>query len=325
MPAEWEPQEAIWLSWPVATHIWPGQHEEIEETFARLAALMSHHQKVCINATPAAHPGIREHLNRARADLTVTSLHAHPTNDVWCRDHGPIWLRHDETGEVAITDWAFNAWGGKFSPWDLDNTVPRAIAHSLSFKCFSRPEILEGGAVETDGQGKLLVTEAVLLNPNRGPGLTRASWERPLADTLGIEETLWLGDGLPNDDTDGHIDNIARFFAPDHLLAVEPGPHANLLENLKNLRQRFAHVITLPLPDYRIPGTTEASPASYANYVVLNDAVIVPAYGDSQLDDTACGIIGDCFPGRRIHPFDSRLLIEEGGSVHCLSTNQPGH
>ncbi len=320
MPAEWKPQAAVWLSWPVSTHIWPGRKNDTWETFARLAARCSYHQPVAINAAGAAHAEITSLLNRAKCDLTVTTLYDHATDDVWCRDHGPIWLKNDATGEVALTDWRFNAWGGKFEPFDQDDATPKRIADSLGLRRFAQDEILEGGAVECDGDVTILTTEAVLCNNNRD-GLDRTTWEKRLREALAIEEVVWLPDGLPNDDTDGHIDNIVRFTKTGAVLAVEPDGVPVLEENLAILRRRFKEVLTIPRPAYF--HKEERTPASYANFLVLNDYVIVPAYGETKKDEAALGLVRESSGVMKGELFDCRLLIEEGGALHCLTSNQP--
>ena len=221
MPPEWSPQEAVWLSWPVEDpRHWGGaKREMIWAKFAEIAAAISRFEPVRINAPGADHAAIAAACNRAKAVPERVQLFDHPHNDVWCRDHGPIFVKHATTGEVAVTDWEFNAWGGKFPPWDLDNAIPGRIAASLGKRCFKGGMILEGGAIEINGAGQLLTTEAVLLNPNRNPDLSREEIEQLLRDGLGVSEILWLKQGIEGDDTDGHIDDLARFIDPQTILA----------------------------------------------------------------------------------------------------------
>lgn len=322
LPAEWEEQACVWLSWPVSRHIWPGHRLAIEEKFAEIVAVISRYEYVKINAVRAHHDSIRETLNRARADLTVIEFWDHPTDDVWCRDHGPLFIRHQESGEVAVSDWKFNAWGGKFEPFDQDDAVPRRIADALEMQCFSHDFVLEGGAIESNGAGTLLTTEAVLLNPNRYAAPSRAVAEASLADGLGARRVIWLKDGLLNDDTDGHIDNISRFVGEDAVLTVVDSVQPQLLENAQRLRQAVGTVLELPLPEL-VLHDGEPLPASYANFLIINDAVVVPVFGQSERDERALGIIGDCFPGRKTESIDARLLLLEGGAIHCLSMQQP--
>ena len=336
MPPEWSPQEAVWLSWPVEDpRHWGGaKREMIWAKFAEIAAAISRFEPVRINAPGADHAAIAAACNRAKAVPERVQLFDHPHNDVWCRDHGPIFVKHAETGEVAVTDWEFNAWGGKFPPWDQDNAIPRRIATSLGKRCFSGGMILEGGAIEINGAGQLLTTEAVLLNPNRNPNLCREDIEQRLRDGLGISEILWLKKGIEGDDTDGHIDDLARFVDPQTLLACIDHGGANqqiLGENLSRLRAfsgpngRAFDVLEIPLPEacevagWRLP----VLPASYVNFLIVNGGVLVPTFRQPKNDDRALGMIRELFPDREIIGIDCLDLVEEGGTLHCISQQQP--
>lgn len=321
MPAEWEPQTALWLSWPVSLHIWPQKHEAVAEKFAEIAAVASRYQRVNINAAEEAHVAIRNQLRMAGAVWENVWLYDHPTNDVWCRDHGPIFVKEGE--QVIVTNWTFNAWGGKFEPWDLDNAAPPRMAEALGLPCDTQSLILEGGAIEVDGAGVMLTTTPVLLNPNRNVGVTRADYERVFQEVLGVHEVIWLPAELPNDDTDGHIDNLARFFAEGSVLCVSSQRVPALKENHDMLKERFGSVVELPLPDPVLNSSGEELPASYANYVLVNGAVLVPVFGQKTPDYWALGTLRECFPDREIVPIDCRLLLEEGGALHCISANQP--
>jgi agmatine deiminase len=295
-----------------------------------LAALLARFVPVRINAAAEAHGGIFRHLRDAGADLGRIDLFAHPTNDVWCRDHGPIFVTAPTGGELMVTDWAYNAWGGKFPPWDLDDAVPAAVAESLRLRRSASPLVLEGGAIEGNGAGLLLTTEAVLLNPNRNPDWTREGIEAELRRRLGIREVFWLGRGIEGDDTDGHVDDFCRFCAPDHLLlAMETHPedpnHAILRENRERLDALGLTVTELPMPDRLTVGVwrLERLPASYANFLVTNGAVIVPVFGQPKNDDRALGILRECFPGREVAGIDARDFVYEGGAIHCLTQQQP--
>jgi agmatine deiminase len=336
MPPEWSPQEAVWLSWPVEDpRHWGGaKREMIRAKFAEIAAAISRFEPVRINAPGADHAAIAAACNRAKAVPERVQLFDHPHNDVWCRDHGPIFVKHAETGEVAVTDWGFNAWGGKFPPWDQDNAIPGRIAASLGKRCFKGGMILEGGAIEINGAGQLLTTEAVLLNPNRNPNLSREQIEQRLRDGLGVSEILWLKQGIEGDDTDGHIDDLARFVDPQTLLAcIDPGV-ANqqiLGENLSRLRAftgpngRAFDVLEIPLPEacevagWRLP----VLPASYVNFLIVNGGVLVPTFRQLKNDDRALGMIRELFPDREITGIDCLDLVEEGGTLHCISQQQP--
>jgi len=332
LPAEWEPQEAVWLSWPLNPETWPGRLGHLQERFGELAALISRYVTVRINAEGGSHPQIQDSLRRAGADPTNVELFAHPTNDVWCRDHGPIFIKATDGSGVAIADWTYNAWGGKFPPWDLDDAVPAEVAESLSLRRFSSSLILEGGAIEANGVGLLLTTEAVLLNPNRNLDWSREQIDAEIGRMLGIERVFWLARGIEGDDTDGHVDDFCRFYAPDKLLlAVESHlddpNHAILEENRERLQELRFEIRELPMPD-RLAVTTgdwrlDRLPASYANFLITNGAVIVPIFGQPANDDRALGIIAECFPGRKVEGIDARDFVYEGGAVHCLTQQQP--
>jgi agmatine deiminase len=337
MPAEWTPQAATWLSWPVADpRHWGGAKDAlIRDKFAEIAAAISRYQTVRINAARASHDAISAACNNAKTNPANLELFDHPNNDVWCRDHGPIFVKN-RAGSLAVTDWEFNAWGGKFGPWDLDNAIPERIAAALGLPCFKGGMILEGGAIEVNGRGQLLTTEAVLLNPNRNPHLSREETEQKLRDTLGVSEILWLEKGIEGDDTDGHIDDLARFTNEDTILAcVEPDTsspnHPALSGNLSRLKNflipsgRPYEILPIHLPQAcEIPGwRLPVLPASYVNFLILNHAVLVPTFRQRKNDDRALGIIAEQFPTREIIPIDCLDLVQEGGTLHCISQQQP--
>jgi agmatine deiminase len=336
MPPEWSPQEAVWLSWPVEDpRHWGGaKREMIRAKFAEIAAAITRFEPVRINAPGRDHAAILAACNQARAVPERVELFDHPHDDVWCRDHGPIFVKHKTTGEVAVTDWEFNAWGGKFPPWDQDNAIPGRIAASLGMRSFKGGMILEGGAIEINGAGQLLTTEAVLLNPNRNPGLGREEIEHRLRDGLGVSEILWLEKGIEGDDTDGHIDDLARFTDPQTILAcVDPGGanHSILSGNLSRLRSflgpndRPFDVIEIPLPEAcEVPGwRLPVLPASYVNFLIVNGGVLVPTFRQRKNDDRALGMIRELFAGREVIGIDCLDLVEEGGTLHCISQQQP--
>ncbi len=332
-PAEWEQQEAVWLSWPHREDLWQGRLAELTGHYANLAAVIAPHAQVRINAAAPLHQGIE--LLLQQRGVQNYALYDHPTNDVWCRDHGPIFVQRQD-GTRQLADWTFNAWGGKFAPWDLDNEVPARIAGSLQLPRLSSEIILEGGAIEGNGEGLLLTTEAVLLNPNRNPGISKAEIEAELHRMLGTKQVFWLGCGIEGDDTDGHIDDMVRFVNAEAAVSIiEPDSHSphyrNLAENnerLQDLRTPSDHkveIVPLPMPkplvakDWRL----EQLPASYANFLICNGAVIVPIFNQAKEDDRALGILRECFPGKQVIGFDARRLVIEGGAIHCITQQQP--
>jgi agmatine deiminase len=336
MPPEWSPQEAVWLSWPVDDpRHWGGAKRDLmRRKFAEIAAAISRHEIVRINAPATDHDVILTACNKAKAVPEHVQLFDHPHNDVWCRDHGPIFVKNQFSGEVAVTDWDFNAWGGKFPPWDLDDTIPARVAEALGKRVFKGGMILEGGAIEVNGAGHLLTTEAVLLNPNRNPQLQRDEIEQLLRDGLGVSEILWLRQGIEGDDTDGHIDDLARFVDEKTILACidKSSPNKEILaENLAMLRSfsgpgnRAFEVVEIPLPEAcEVPGwRLPVLPASYVNFLIVNGGVLVPTFRQARNDDRALGMIRELFPDRQVTGIDCLELVEEGGTLHCISQQQP--
>ena len=333
MPAEWEPQEAVWFSWPHNLKTWPGYFRPIPAKFAEIVAHISRFVVVRINAAHALHQRAWSLIKKARADLTKVTLFDHPTNDAWCRDHGPIFVKNDKTGEVAVTDWEHNAWGGKYPPYDLDNTIPPKIAAALGLRRFEKKMIMEGGSLEVNGAGLLLTTESCLLNRNRNPAMSKAEIEQALRDFLGVHTIHWLGDGIIGDDTDGHIDDMTRFFSADGIVTVLESNKRDknypiLLENLERLHalrtpagKKFK-VVALPMPK---PCWCDGQqmPASYANFLVINGAVLMPAFRQPKRDAAAAEVLAACFPGREIILIDCLELVWGLGTLHCISQQQP--
>ena len=264
----------------------------------------------------------------------MSSFTTTPTNDAWCRDHGPIFVNRSdaEDGEQAIVNWGYNAWGGKYPPFDLDDRVPSRIGSEYDLEVVTPGMILEGGSIDVNGEGSLLTTEQCLLHPNRNPSLDRAEIERRLRDNLGVRNILWLGEGIVGDDTDGHVDDITRFVAADTIVtALEDDPNdsnygplqANLTR-LKKMRDQSGkpfNLMTLPMPAPVVHDGVRL-PASYANFYVGNEVVLIPGY-DSERDSLAAAILQDCFPTRRIAVVDCTELVWGLGAFHCLTQQWP--
>ena len=267
------------------------------------------------------------------AKLNEISFYLHPTNDAWCRDHGPAFIVNKQTGEKAIVDWGYNAWGDKYPPYDLDDVIPTHIGEALGLKVFHPGIVMEGGSVEFNGKGTLMTTTACLLNKNRNPHLSQKQIEEYLSEYYGVEHILWLGDGIVGDDTDGHIDDITRFVNEDTVVTVVE-EHKNdenyelLQENLKSLHKmrlengKQLNVIELPMPKAVIY-EDQRLPASYANFYIANKSVIVPTFQDTTNDIKALDIIQSCFKDREVIGIDSTDLIWGLGSFHCLSQQEP--
>lgn len=331
-PAEWEPHAATWLAWPHKADSWPGKLERIPPVFAEMVRALTRGENVRILSRSAADSqSIALQLREADVDASRVEVVEIPTDDAWIRDHGPTFLTH-ETARTAVIDWGYNAWGGKYPPWDLDARVASSIADRLGARCFNPGMILEGGSIDGDGEGTILTTESCLLNPNRNPELDTREIERRLSEYLGARKILWLGEGVVGDDTDGHVDDITRFVAPGVVVtAVEEDPaDANfepLAENRRRLasmtdaRGRALEVVDLPMPR-PVFGGGDRLPASYANFYVANAVVLVPVFEDPA-DRRAVEVLRSCFPGREVVGIDARDLVWGLGAFHCLTQQQP--
>ncbi|HYR57473.1 MAG TPA: agmatine deiminase family protein [Chthoniobacteraceae bacterium] len=334
MPAEWEPHEATWLSWPRPDGIsFPDSYERVVPTLAAMVHVLGTSEKVFINVCDDEHEQlVRSHLEKAHAKWDHVTFFHIPTNEPWCRDHGPIFLTRAEEPRMAIVDWAYNAWGWKYPPFEDDNAVPTRIAHQLAMPLFSPGMVLEGGSIDVNGAGSLLTTKSCLLNPNRNPDLKKKEIEQHLCDYLGVKNILWLGDGIEGDDTDGHVDDVARFVGPAAVVtAVEEDEndpnHHPLQMNLELLRTMEAQdgaplaVHTLPMPR-KMARDGQRLPASYANFYIANRVVLLPVFKDVH-DKWAVAVLQKLFPTRKVVPIDCRELIWGLGAFHCLTQQQP--
>lgn len=332
-PAEWEEQDALWLSWPHKEESWPDKIELIYPFYATFIRLVAEDQLVRINVADQTMKDFAlSYISAAGANLQHVEFYFHPTNDAWCRDHGPAFLVNRRTGEKAIVDWGYNAWGGKYPPFDLDDIIPTRIADALGVKLFTPPIVMEGGSVDFNGQGTILTTTSCLLNKNRNPQLSQEQIERYLMDYYGQKQVLWLDDGIVGDDTDGHIDDITRFVSADTVLTVveensEDENYEVLQKNLQDLKKmtlsdgRSLKVIELPMPS-AVMWEDQRLPASYANFYIANKIVVVPVFQDKN-DQKALEIIQTCFPDRKVVGVDSIDIIWGLGSFHCLSQQEP--
>jgi agmatine deiminase len=333
MPAEWAPHDATWLSWPHNRDTWPGQFDRVEPAMVEVAAALAASEALRVNVLDEAHGRHVAKLLASRVPPERLHLHVLPTNDAWIRDHGAIFVTRESGPDPLLAlDFDYNAWGGKYPPFDRDREIARGMAEALGVPRRAFDAILEGGSIDVNGAGVLLTTEQCLLNPNRNPGLDRAEIEQLLAATLGVEQIIWLGDGIIGDDTDGHVDDLTRFVAEDTVVTViEPRAgdpnHAPLAANRERLAgvrlrdSRPLRVIELPMPEPVVNGD-ERLPASYANFYVANEAVLLPVFGCAA-DGEAREILAGCFPGRRIVPVDCRVLVAGLGAIHCLTQQVP--
>lgn len=334
MPAEWHRQDAVWLAWPHNPETWAGDALPAAcDCYVRIIRALAPDQRVCVLVGDEDAASAATQLMAAGgvelANVTTVCL---PTSDAWIRDYGPTFLIGRRPDGVAAVSWRFNAWGGKYADLEDDDRVAALLCERLGVPVFDAPFVLEGGSIEVDGEGAVLTTEQCLLNPNRNPRLRRREIETHLGDYLGIEAVIWLGEGIEGDDTDGHVDDIARFVAPGTVVcALEEDPadanHRLLEDNHERLRTwrdsagRSLRVIPLPMPRPVLDGGTRL-PASYANFYIGNRSVVVPVF-DDPADSRALEVLGDCFPGRRVVGVDSRSLLVGLGAIHCCTQQQP--
>jgi agmatine deiminase len=334
LAAEWEPHAATWLAWPHRQATWLGDFAEIPPVFEKIARLLAGYEPVKVVASGAVLDLARGRLGGV-GNVELVDL---PTNDAWLRDTGPVFLvpksgeRVGQSPGPAAVGWEWNAWGGKYPPWDDDARLARSICRRLGLRVFEGGLVLEGGAIETDGEGTLLVNHRCVEDPARNPGVTRARLEQVLCERLGVDRVLWVGGELAGDDTDGHIDQLARFVAPGRVVAArqpdrsDPN-HESLEANLQLLRSlvdaqgRRLEVVPIDIPPRFIFGGTQL-PASHLNFYVANGVVAAPVFL-GPTDEAALRTLEECFPGRTIEPVACNELIRGRGALHCITRDQP--
>lgn len=336
MPAEWHPHHSTWLTWPKDPETWPDRVTQVEEIYLQMIAALTPYEIVDLLVDDEE----AERVVRGRCTAAAASrirFHHIQTVDSWMRDYGPNFLT-GPNGEGAFNDWVFNAWGNKYEELKKDDGVPRRLESFLKVKRFSPGIVMEGGSIEVNGAGCVLTTEQCLLNPNRNPHLSSDEIEQFLKDYLNVTTVLWLGEGIVGDDTDGHIDDIARFVATDTIVcAVEEDPtDANyeiLLDNLARLRSmtdangKAFEIVTLPMPGIVGGSSTgtrdlERLPASYANFYIANNVVLAPVFGHAN-DERAVDTLQRLFPTRQIVPINCEPLVWGMGTIHCVTQQQP--
>ncbi|MEQ8356670.1 MAG: agmatine deiminase [Kiloniellaceae bacterium] len=330
MPPEWGPHERCWMAWPCRGSLWLEGLEASRGAYAKVARAIAGFEPVTMLANAE---DLEDATARCGDSVTCQAL---PLDDSWMRDSGPTFLV-DGKGGLAAVDWQFNAWGGKFQPYDQDALVAGRVLAQLGVKTYAAPLVLEGGSIHVDGEGTLLTSEECLLHPNRNPDLDRDDIEALLRQYLGVEAFVWLGQGLDKDDTDGHVDNIACYVRPGVVMAVtcdDPADpnHAILQDNLDRLakardaRGRALEVIELPLP--RAPRYLDGQDGrqrlalSYVNYYIANGGVIMPSFGDDN-DGPALDIVSRAFPDRKVVQVPAGPILVGGGGIHCITQQQP--
>jgi agmatine deiminase len=333
-PAEFELHAATWLSWPHKEESWPGKIESIFPSYCRFIGELSQRETVHINVGDENMKAFAlGKIQDTAAQLDNIRFHTHPTNDAWCRDHGPAFLINPGAAQpLIIIDWNYNAWGNKYPPFDLDDRIPTLIASTYQVPVLYPDIIMEGGSVDFNGKGTLITSESCLLNPNRNPMLSRQGIESYLEAFYGVDQVLWVKDGIVGDDTDGHIDDTVRFVNEDTVLAVRgedrSDPNYSILEqihrDLKSMRLlngKQLNIVDLPMPE-KVIYEGQVLPASYANFYIANGLVVVPTFRCDR-DEKALSIIQQCFPDRKVVGIDSTDIIWGLGSFHCLSQQEP--
>lgn len=333
-PAEWHPQRATWLTFPHNDASWQGEKlAKMRPQYLAFIKAISERQNVGLVVNDENLKSfIVQELDAIGVDLNKIEYLVKPTNDAWCRDHGPAFLINPDTKEKMIVDWGHNAWGGKYPPYHNDNETPQAIASYLGLPYVTPGIIMEGGSVEFNGAGSILTSKSCLLNKNRNPHLTQSQIEEYLFDFYGAEQVLWVEDGIAGDDTDGHIDDTTRFVNEDTVVACVENDindenhqildtNLKILKNMRLLNGKQLNVIELPMPkavvidDFRTPG-------SYANFLICNAGVIVPVFNNPN-DQIALDILDTAFPDKKIIPLLATEIIWGQGSFHCLSQQEP--
>lgn len=339
MPAEWEPHEATWIAWPHNRSDWPGKFEAIPWVYAEIVRYLSRVENVNIIVGSKKEKGQAQNvLKSSNVDLQRVKFHLWPTNRVWLRDSGPIFVRRDSGQDrLAATAWRFNAWA-KYSDWKHDARIPELIAAHVKVERFiplfpGRSQVrvvLEGGSIDVNGAGLLLTTEECLLGKTqqRNPGFSRRQLEKTFSDYLGIDQVIWLGRGIAGDDTHGHVDDIVRFVSRNTVVAVvEPNRrdvnHRPLQDNLRRLRNHGnkLNVVELPMPQ-PIIFKGRRLPASYANFYIANSLVLAPVFNDPN-DRTALDILARLFPKHQVAGIYCGDFIWGLGAIHCMTQQQP--
>jgi agmatine deiminase len=315
--AEWAPQTAVWVGWPRLREEWGAAFEGARCEIAAIVNALRPHVTVKLAAgDEVAAQAARERLGSA------CTVHTLPSGDIWLRDTGPVFIDH--AGRIEAVCFDFNGWGGKFM-MPGDDATAEAIAAAEALRAWHHPFVLEGGAVECDGTGTAITTRSCLLNANRNPGWDTHAAEAALAGALGVERIIWLDEGLLNDHTDGHVDNLARFVRPGHVVCQRPAnaddPNSGRLVAIEAaLREAGLDVSTLPSPGRINDADGMALPASHLNFLITNGAVLMPDFATPSSAE-ATHILQDLFPGRKVIGVAAREILSGGGSVHCMTCN----
>jgi agmatine deiminase len=336
-PPEWNQHKATWISWPRPEGIsFPGRYQECIENVAVVIRTIARYEPVHLNVPNENYQRLVTDFLRSRAVLMRRIVFHHiPTNECWTRDYGPAFVVRERRGrrDAAVVDWGYNAWGGKYPPFDADDAVPTRVGEGLGLPVFHPGIVMEGGAVDFSGEGTVMTTTSCLLNKNRNPGLKKAAIERYLLDYYGQKRVLWLGDGIDGDDTDGHIDGLARFIDSRTIVigteqdSTDPNFHV-LQENRRRLARardaagRMFDIVELPMPK-PVSHEGQRLPATYMNFYFVNRAVLVPVFGQKGRDQKTLSLLQERLPNRAVVGVDCRALIWGLGAIHCLTQQQP--
>ncbi|HET9703361.1 MAG TPA: agmatine deiminase family protein [Vicinamibacterales bacterium] len=336
-PAEWVRHRGTWISWPRPEGIsFPGRYHEAIEDIAKLIGVLATREEVHLNVPNDNYERlVRGFLKTRKVPMRRVFFHQIPTNECWTRDHGPAFVLRKRRGrtEAAVVDWGYNAWGGKYPPFDADDAVPTAVAQELGLPVFYPGIVMEGGAVDFNGAGTVLTTTSCLLNKNRNPHLSKSEVETYLRDYYGQLHVVWLGDGIEGDDTDGHIDDLARFISEETIvIGLDDDPSdpnfAVLSENRKRLDRardqsgRAFNIVELPMPK-PVSHDGQRLPATYMNFYFVNGALLVPTFGQGARDRQALAILQRHVPHREVIGVDCRALIWGLGAIHCFTQQHP--
>jgi len=337
MPAEWEKHDATWLAWPHDPVTFPNRVKKIENIYLQMILALHKSENVNLFVTDLNMKArVTKLLVQKGIDLQKINLYVWDYADVWFRDYGPIFVLNKEKKQIAFVHWIFNAWGGKYKDLMKDAQIPFIISNRLQLNNFRPGIVLEGGSVDVNGKGTLLTTEQCLLNNNRNPHLSKDEIEKYLINYFGINHIIWLKSGVAGDDTDGHIDNLARFVNPRTVLCAyeedeSDENHSILQVNYETLLQstdqdgKKLKVIKMPMPPViciNVRGNKTRLPASYLNFYIANKVILVPIFKHKN-DRLALKIIQDQFPGRKVVGIDCRDMIHGMGAIHCVIQQQP--
>jgi agmatine deiminase len=334
-PAEWEKHEATWLSWPHNMETWPGPRlKVIMPAYMQFIKEIATGELVKINvADKKMKEQVLRQLDKYDIEHEKVRIFYHPTNDSWCRDHGPAFLvNNDGHPRKVVVDWEYNAWGGKYPPFNLDNEIPKKIGKALNLPVYTPGIVMEGGSVEFNGKGAVITTESCLLNKNRNPYLSKKRIEEYLVEYYGVDEIIWLHDGILGDDTDGHIDDLTRFVNEDTVISIYENDsgddnydilkkNINQLNKVRLLNGKQLNVIEIPMP-HPVYSEGLRLPASYANFYISNTRIIVPTY-HCDYNEIALEVMTGLFPERKVVGINSTDIIWGLGSFHCLSQQEP--